>query len=197
MTATRKVSRSRKRPARTPPSTFLFLPIHLSNNPGREPRLRLAPEPLKPRASDMAIRSWPDARSPQNSEGLVDAPSRQAAARQEEVYSLRPPVLSTVQVRKYGLWTSRRTRVKTPPALRLRHTTDQGQDFSALPRRPVLACAALEPHSSAVLAHSCRGMPQSGGTPALDLLKLRANRSGDAPALIFRLLPGHNSRPDF
>src|SRR5262249_54102518 len=26
--------RSRKRPARTPPSTFLFLPIHLSNNPG-------------------------------------------------------------------------------------------------------------------------------------------------------------------
>ena len=26
--------RSRKRPARTPPSTFLFLPIHLSNSPG-------------------------------------------------------------------------------------------------------------------------------------------------------------------
>ena len=26
-------SRSRKRPARTPPSTFLFLPIHLSNSP--------------------------------------------------------------------------------------------------------------------------------------------------------------------
>src|SRR5437868_13913758 len=25
--------RSRKRPARTPPSTFLFLPIHLSNSP--------------------------------------------------------------------------------------------------------------------------------------------------------------------
>src|ERR1700684_3633558 len=25
--------RSRKRPARTPPSTFLFLPIHFSNNP--------------------------------------------------------------------------------------------------------------------------------------------------------------------
>jgi hypothetical protein len=29
----RNLSRSRKRPARTPPSTFLFLPIHFSNIP--------------------------------------------------------------------------------------------------------------------------------------------------------------------
>ena len=38
------VSRSRKRPARTPPSTFLFLPIHLSNNRDPQgPRLPLFP----------------------------------------------------------------------------------------------------------------------------------------------------------
>src|SRR5262249_28198268 len=28
--------RASRRPTRTPPSTFLFLPIHLSNSPGRE-----------------------------------------------------------------------------------------------------------------------------------------------------------------
>src|SRR5262245_7991100 len=42
-----------------------------------------------------------------------------------------------------------------------------------VPLRLTPTCAALEPHSSAVLAHSCRGMPQSGGTPALALLRLR------------------------
>jgi hypothetical protein len=59
--------RSRKRPARTPPSTFLFLPIHFSNSP--EPRssvvptfspaepknfLRLVPKNIKPATSDAA-----------------------------------------------------------------------------------------------------------------------------------------------
>src|SRR5262249_43477230 len=34
MTALQKVSPSQTRPAGTPPSTFLFLPIHLSNSPG-------------------------------------------------------------------------------------------------------------------------------------------------------------------
>jgi hypothetical protein len=29
-----------EQPARTPPSTFLFLPIHLSNSPGSQPHLR-------------------------------------------------------------------------------------------------------------------------------------------------------------
>jgi hypothetical protein len=114
MTATRKVSRSRKRPARTPPSTFLFLPIHLSNNPGRSP----VPGKRRSRRSP-AHPTWPydhgrmlDHR--ESSEGLVDAPSRQAAARQEVLYSLRPAVLSTVQVGKYGLWTSRGGTLENP-----------------------------------------------------------------------------------
>jgi hypothetical protein len=40
---------TRERPARTPPSTFLFLPIHFSNSPGimAIPTLRLAGEPAK------------------------------------------------------------------------------------------------------------------------------------------------------
>src|SRR5262249_3907359 len=43
-------SRSRKRPARTPPSTFLFLPIHLSNSPETMDDLRSGKpgEPSKP-----------------------------------------------------------------------------------------------------------------------------------------------------
>ena len=46
--------RSRTRPAGTPPSTFLFLPIHLSNSPGsrRSHPLGGPREPPKPRASD-------------------------------------------------------------------------------------------------------------------------------------------------
>jgi hypothetical protein len=41
---------TRLRPARTPPSTFLFLPIHFSNSPGTmaAPTLRSAGEPSKP-----------------------------------------------------------------------------------------------------------------------------------------------------
>jgi hypothetical protein len=40
---------TRERPARTPPSTFLFLPIHFSNSPGTMaiPTLRVAGEPAK------------------------------------------------------------------------------------------------------------------------------------------------------
>jgi len=46
--------RSRKRPARTPPSTFLFLPIHLSNSPGTMavPLPGEAGKPSKPESSD-------------------------------------------------------------------------------------------------------------------------------------------------
>ncbi len=64
MTATRKVSRSRKRPARTPPSTFLFLPIHFSNSP--EPRGSVVQYPTpastggaEAHTSDAATRTWP------------------------------------------------------------------------------------------------------------------------------------------
>ena len=41
---------ARTRPAGTPPSTFLFLPIHLSNSPGPKPRSRPPSigEPSKP-----------------------------------------------------------------------------------------------------------------------------------------------------
>src|SRR5215470_11953986 len=38
---------ARVRPARTPPSTFLFLPIHLSNSPGLATPSLDAPESLR------------------------------------------------------------------------------------------------------------------------------------------------------
>lgn len=155
MTATQKVSRSRKRPARTPPSTFLFLSIHLSNNPGPlKSRLRYAPEPPKP-----VHPTWPydhgrmlDHR--ENSEGLVDAPSRRAAARQDAIYRLWLPALSTVSPRKCSLWTAAQSaseRLGKPLGIRLRIQWVR----RALRHSPVNT-AALEPHSSAVLAHSCR-----------------------------------------
>ena len=82
------------RPARTPPSTFLFLPIHLSNSP--EPRgstHQQAGGPPKPHASDRKSEAW----SPNISEVLrrrVIAPERRTACR-EGLYRLAAYPLST------------------------------------------------------------------------------------------------------
>ena len=82
------------RPARTPPSTFLFLPIHLSNSP--EPRgstHQQAGGPPKPHASDRKSEAW----SPNISEVLrrrVIAPERRTAC-QEGLYRLAAGPLST------------------------------------------------------------------------------------------------------
>ena len=80
--------------AGTPPSTFLFLPIHLSNSP--EPRgstHQQAGGPPKPHASDGKSEAW----SPNISEVLrrrVIAPERRTACR-EGLYRLAAYPLST------------------------------------------------------------------------------------------------------
>jgi hypothetical protein len=83
---------TRERPARTPPSTFLFLPIHFSNSPGimAIPTLRLAGEPAKlvhPRTIGyrftVPVRSFRGAQS-----------RRYRTARRCRVYRLRPRALS-------------------------------------------------------------------------------------------------------
>ena len=90
MTATQKVSLSRKRPAGTPPSTFLFLPIHLSNSPepsGPVFRLTSFPRALNPgwgartreKPPKPAHPTWPLAGRMihrANSEGLLKARHR-------------------------------------------------------------------------------------------------------------------------
>ncbi len=161
MTATQKVSRSRKRPARTPPSTFLFLPIHLSNNPGQSPvpgkhQSRRSPaHPTSPYDHGRML----DHR--ENSEGLVDAPSRQAAARQEGLYRLRPPALSTVHHGKWCLWTSETAHLPSPSKSRAR-----GQ-ASSLPGGGSLGPAPHLSHIPPPFLHiRVRGMPQSAGAPA-------------------------------
>ena len=77
--------RSRKRPARTPPSTFLFLPIHLSNSPGTmavplpgEPGSRRSPNlPTEiGRMVTLSVRSF------------AGAPSRRKAGRRAVVEAL-------------------------------------------------------------------------------------------------------------
>ena len=65
MTENAKGFPSRKRPARTPPSTFLFLPIHLSNSP--EPcspvenpaNAEATQQETEARTFDAATRTWP------------------------------------------------------------------------------------------------------------------------------------------
>ena len=91
-------SRSRKRPARTPPSTFLFLPIHLSNSPEpwqshsrqagktvETPCLRLRSEALSP----LSVRSFEGAQSRRQAD---DAPyPRYIVVRGPSCQHLRPP----------------------------------------------------------------------------------------------------------
>src|SRR5581483_3540065 len=54
---TQRLLFTRKRPARTPPSTFLFLPIQFSNNLEIEPDPQLASCPARRRSSCIGQRS--------------------------------------------------------------------------------------------------------------------------------------------
>jgi hypothetical protein len=79
--------RREKRPARTPPSTFLFLPIHLSNS-------QKPPHPTRRR--EHGHEHGPMLGHRVNSEGLrgrANAPKRRRA--QEDLYRVRLPFLST------------------------------------------------------------------------------------------------------
>src|SRR5208283_2260051 len=90
----------RERPARTPPSTFLFLPIHFSNIPGPFEPVPGKFRSRRSRTSDMATGHGRMVHRV-NSEGLRRRAIAQAAARQDGLYSLRPRTLSTVWRRKY------------------------------------------------------------------------------------------------
>jgi hypothetical protein len=113
-----------KRPARTPPSTFLFLPIHLSNSPEPQgfPTLR--------------VRRAVEASHPDSASGLVTlsvrsfstgASSRRAAARRVWwLYRRGPRGLSTAfmavflppgTVANSGIFLRRRGLVRRPAAL--------------------------------------------------------------------------------
>ncbi len=81
------------RPARTPPPTFLFLPIHLSNSPGTVaiPTLRLPEEPSKlVHPSTIGCRFTVPVRSFRGAQSR-----RKRTARRWVVYRLRPDGLST------------------------------------------------------------------------------------------------------
>ena len=113
-----------KRPARTPPSTFLFLLIHLSNSPEpRGSRLFVTEEQSK-LPSPTQRRGW----SPYISEVLrTGASSRRAAARRVWwLYRRGPRALSTAfmavflpthTVANSGIFLRRRGLVRRPAAL--------------------------------------------------------------------------------
>lgn len=116
-----------KRPARTPPSTFLFLPIHFSNSPG--PMADPLPGEPESRRS-VRLPTWD--RKPDHFKSVRcfgGAPSRPEgrAAHRRPVYSLGPSVMST------------RKAEKSPP---------KQSHFRYL---PPAGCAALKPHSSVFL----------------------------------------------
>jgi hypothetical protein len=103
--------RSRKRPARTPPSTFLFLPIHLSNSPepcGSAPKPAHSTRRREHGHSDHGRMLG----HRETVRGFADAPSRQAAARQNELYSLRLPTLSTAGLTKKAPRTGDKTVIR-------------------------------------------------------------------------------------
>jgi hypothetical protein len=99
-----------RRSAGTPPSTFLFLPIHLSNSRGtREgpPSPASYPSPRTERDGGQeppksTHPTEPDAVHRVISEGLRRRAVAQAAARQEGLYILRGPRMSTVKRERAG-----------------------------------------------------------------------------------------------
>ena len=98
--------RSRKRSARTPPSTFLFLPIHLSNSPGPgDPSSRYAGKPPKLKTSD---------RNRTTGHTIGEELRRRVIAPKADgaplwaLYRVRPQTLSTADLGKilsnFSLW---------------------------------------------------------------------------------------------
>jgi len=148
------------RRAGTPPSTFLFLPIHLSNSSGPvpRPRLRQSPEPPKP-----AHPTEPDAVHRAYSEGLrrrAIAPKRRRA---QNAYI----IFAALQCQHLGgqnrgnrprRW-SNLARFFAPPA---------HQSVEAQPR-PFMASATAAPHCGHIpptFFANVSGMSQCGGAAA-------------------------------
>jgi hypothetical protein len=147
--------RTRKRPARTPPSTFLFLQIHLSNSPEAEkaPTLRQAVRPSKLHTSDnfrMLCHC--------SSEELSAARGRAVSGRRRRgpVYRLHPRMLSTEKDRfsraEFGALKSAAARRKTmanqalgPSRRRARRTQ---AIFVFRPRRSISREATASRHRS-------------------------------------------------
>ena len=139
---------TRERPARTPPSTFLFLPIHFSNSPGimAIPTLRLAGEPAKlvhPRTIGyrftVPVRSFRGAQS-----------RRKRTARRWVVYRRCPLALSTENGHFLGPHGGIRR-----PKKKCGRPIDK-QCLNSL-------CAALRPYSCVVLGGLFEGRNRNGG----------------------------------
>src|SRR5205085_2294176 len=137
-----------KRPARSPPSTFLFLPIHLSNSPGPGSPFPGKPEKRsKLHASDLQS----EALSLSSVWSFEGAPSRRSSGRcaVQPVYRLSGPLLSTLAaVKKYRLHPRVQRKIYRicsrahQPRGHVRRATD----------------APLGPHSSAVLTGKAGGV---------------------------------------
>ena len=141
--------RSGTRPARTPPSTFLFLPIHLSNSPGpgrsRSPVNRRAVEAC-------GLRSGSEAWSPNISEELrrrAVAPRRRRA--ELNLYRRSRPQMSTPR------------RGENPPSRCNPATAMFLNDIGGLAGVERPSHAVLRPHSSVPLVGAVGGVT-SGGT---------------------------------
>jgi hypothetical protein len=90
---------TRKRPARTPPSTFLFLLIHFSNSP----EVARPPFPANRKAVEAyGFRSTSEPKSPSSVRCFGDAPTSPKGGRHVvgRVYRSAPLLLSTQKLRK-------------------------------------------------------------------------------------------------
>src|SRR5262249_54560355 len=139
------------RPARTPPSTFLFLPIHLSNSPGpgrsRPPLNRRAVEARR-------LRSGSEAWSPNISEELqrrAVAPRRRRA--ELSLYMRSGRQMSTPR------------RGENPPSRCNPATTMFFSDIGGLAGLERALRAALRPHSSVPLVAAVGGVTSGGIAP--------------------------------
>ena len=169
---------TRERPARTPPSTFLFLPIHFSNSPEIVEISHLrspggSSKPMHPNTIGcrftVPVRSFRGAQS-----------RRKRTARRWPVYRLRPVALSTGNRPLFGPVSSKYPRITW--VFR-----------SSAKRRLNLCRAALRPYSWVVLRVQVEGWNRSGGikppsirpiNEALDPLLTGLRSTGIVPALI-------------
>ena len=140
--------RSGTRPARTPPSTFLFLPIHLSNSPGpgqsRPPVSRRAVETC-------GLRSGSEAWSPNISvKSFEDAPSQRGGGVRIDLYRRSRPQMSTPR------------RGENPPSRCNPATAIFLNDIGGLASVERPSHAALRPHSSVPLVGAVGGVTSGG-----------------------------------